>query len=108
MPGCLCRQIRQPLNTPPAPNRATLSQARALAGTYKKFALFSSPYALVGMLRDRLSFLIVGGMFSSADTGYYSWAYRLANAPVGLVAGGIRPVIFQEASAGGVASSPAW
>jgi O-antigen/teichoic acid export membrane protein len=87
----------------PRRERGRVAALREVASRYRRFPLFSTPYAVFGLLRDRVSILLLGAYFSRADVGLYGWASRVMNFPVTLAGGAIRPVVFREASAHGVA-----
>jgi O-antigen/teichoic acid export membrane protein len=69
---------------------------RAVAVTYRAYPLYMTPYTLLGTLRDRAVFFLLGNYSGPAEVGLYSIAQRLANAPNSLVASALRPVFFQH------------
>lgn len=68
---------------------------RCVATTYRAYPLYMTPYTLLGTLRDRAVYFLLGSHSGSAEVGLYSIAQRLANAPNSLVASALRPVFFQ-------------
>lgn len=65
---------------------------------YKNYPLYMTPYTILGTIRERLIYLLLGAYGSGRDPGYYSVASRFVNAPNSLVSGAIRPIYFQKAS----------
>ncbi len=81
-----------------------LAGLRAAFRTHRHFALFSTPYTLLNFVRDRTTLYLLEVYLSRAQVGYYALTQRLTTAPVSLVAGSLRPVIFQSAAAEGIES----
>jgi len=71
---------------------------------YIQFLKYSTPYALIGVIRSRLPILILEAFLPMKQVGLYSLAFRVMYSPLNLVSGALRPVIFQAAAAGGVKS----
>lgn len=65
---------------------------------YRNFPLYMTPYALVGILRQRIVLFLLDAFGARTDVGYYAFSARLVNLPIGLASDGIRPVLFQRAS----------
>jgi O-antigen/teichoic acid export membrane protein len=74
------------------------------AARHRKFPLFSAPFTLLTIARERAPVLILATVVSPAQVGWYSQAWRLVNMPVGLTSGALRPVLFHAAAAQGVAA----
>ncbi len=68
----------------------------------RRFLLYSTPYALFGVVRDRATILIMEIFLPMQIVGLYALAYRVMNFPVTLVSNAIRPVFFQACSSQGV------
>ncbi len=66
------------------------------------FLLYSTPYALFGVVRDRVTVLVMQMFLPMATVGLYALVYRVMNFPVMLVSNALRPVFFQACSAQGV------
>jgi O-antigen/teichoic acid export membrane protein len=60
--------------------------------------VFSVPYTFVGTMKQEGAKLLLGGFGTKALVGDYGFALRLTTFPVSLVAGGIRPVLYQKAA----------
>lgn len=64
---------------------------------YRAYPLYMTPYSLVGALRDRAIYFLIGVYSGIADVGLYLIAQRLSNAPNSLVASALRPVFYRHA-----------
>lgn len=73
-----------------------LRAMRSAAVTYRAYPLYMTPYTLLGTVRDRVVFFLLGSYSGPAEVGLYSIAQRLANAPNSLAASALRPVFFQH------------
>jgi O-antigen/teichoic acid export membrane protein len=80
---------------------------RMLLVSYKRFPLFSVPFTLCSIIRERAAVILLGGWASPADVGYYSQAWRIMNFPVGLSGSAIRPVLFHAAAEQGLVAQEA-
>lgn len=69
----------------------------AVAKVYRAYPLYMMPYTLLGTVRDRAVYFLLGAYSGAAEVGLYSIAQRLSNAPNSLVASALRPVFFQHA-----------
>jgi O-antigen/teichoic acid export membrane protein len=65
---------------------------------YRAYPLYSTPYGLVGALRDRLVYFLLAQVGSRVEVGYYTMSNRMVNIPNSLASSAIRPVFFQKAS----------
>jgi len=74
------------------------SKMAELSWKYRVYPIFMTPYTLVGALRERVVYLILGRFGSKGEAGYYSLSARLVNMPNSLLSSSLRPVFFQEAS----------
>ena len=71
---------------------------RSAAAKYKNFPLYTVPYTIVGLLRERAAVFLLGAFAPREAVGYYGFSYRLMMAPVTLLSNGLRPVLFQKAA----------
>lgn len=69
---------------------------RTAAIDYRAYPFYMTPYTLLGSLRDRAVYFLLGSYSGAAEVGLYSIAQRLTNAPNSLVASALRPVFFQH------------
>ena len=65
---------------------------------HHRFVIFSTPYTVFGVLRDRAVIFVLGAFVPAAGVGHYAFAHRILNFPVSLASTGIRPVLFREAA----------
>jgi len=65
---------------------------------YKQYPMYMAPYTLLGVLRERLVFFLLGRFGTQDAVGFYGAASRLANLPNSVVSRTIRPVFFHHAS----------
>lgn len=65
---------------------------------YRQYPLYMTPYTLVGALRDRLVYFLLGRYGGTDAAGFYTVATRLLNIPNSLVSGTLRPIVFQQAA----------
>jgi len=71
---------------------------------YRMYPLYMTPYTLMGALRDRVVYFVLGRFGTKVEAGYYSLSSRLVNMPNSLVSSALRPVFFQRAAVSGFAS----
>lgn len=71
---------------------------------WRRFPLYSTPYTLFGVLRDRAALLIIEIFASTTQVGLYAFAFRIMNFPVALISNSLRPVMFQVSASQGVKS----
>lgn len=83
---------------------SALSRIPTLAWKHRNFALYSLPYTFFNALRDRLPVVIVSLYSPPIIAGLYSQAWRLSNLPIGLIGGGVRPVLFHAAASNGLSA----
>lgn len=82
------------------PGDGLLANLRA----YRCYPFYMVPYTLVGTLRDRLTYLMLGNFGDQAQVGYYGLSSRATGMPNSLVSSAVRPVFFQWAARAGFAS----
>lgn len=70
----------------------------SMAKRYRNYPLYMTPFTLLGTVRERAIYLMLGAFASSTATGYYALAHRLANVPNSLVSGAVRPIFFHFAA----------
>ena len=71
---------------------------------YQKFPTYSTPYTMLGLLRDRAALFILGYFANASQVGQYAFVYRIMNFPVALISNSLRPVLFQISASQGVKS----
>lgn len=91
-------------NTRPRFGQANLGMMLQAGHDYKQFIKYSTPYALLGVIRTRVPVLILEAFLPLKQVGLYSLAFRVMYSPLNLVSSALRPVIFQAAAMGGVKS----
>lgn len=77
------------------------NQMKVICGAlvaYKQYPLYMTPYTLVGVLRERLAYFLLGRFGTPDMVGFYSVAARIANIPNSFVASTLRPVFFHHAA----------
>ena len=79
-------------------NAATQASLRASAVKYRRYPFFMTPYTLVGIVRDRLAYFLLGRFGTQTETGHYSLSARMVNLPNSLISSAVRPVFFQYAA----------
>ena len=65
---------------------------------YRNFAKINSPHALVDSLQDNGIIFLITYYFTSTIVGFYSFAFRILKAPVGLIGSSFYQVFYQKAS----------
>jgi len=75
----------------------SVSGLLTVAKAYRAYPLYMMPYTMLGSVRDRAVYFLLGTYYGAAEVGLYSMAQRLSNAPNSLVASALRPVFFQHA-----------
>ena len=73
-----------------------------MAKFHYRFPLFSLPYTLFSVIRERLPIMLLGTIVSPTQLGWYSQALRITNIPVGLSSSAVRPVMFHAGAAEGL------
>lgn len=71
---------------------------RETARRYRRFALFSSPAALVSALATRLPFLVLLGLFGTEFLGWFGQAFTVLYVPLSLLGAAAGQVFFVEAA----------
>lgn len=65
---------------------------------FKMYPFYMTPYTLIGTIRDRLVYFLLGTCGKKVDIGYYNISSRLVNMPNSFISSAIRPVFFQKAA----------
>ncbi|MCB1686268.1 MAG: lipopolysaccharide biosynthesis protein [Pseudomonadales bacterium] len=94
--GCATKSARPELSV------SAIRRLPEMIRDYYRFPLYSMPYVLFGTIRDRASVYVIALFLGTRDAGLYAFAYRIMNFPVSLVSAALRPVVFREATTGGV------
>jgi O-antigen/teichoic acid export membrane protein len=68
------------------------------ANTYKSFFKINSPHALLDAIQDNGVVYLLSFYFVDAVTGWYSFAFRILKAPVGLIGSALYQVFYQRLS----------
>lgn len=89
---------------PPQRTFGRWPEIRALAVRHRRFPLFSAPYTLLTIARERAPILVLAALASPAEVGWYSQAWRLVSIPVGVSSSALRPVLFHAAATQGLAA----
>lgn len=66
---------------------------------YRSFAWINTPHALLDSLVDNGIVFLISFAFNNIVLGWYSWAFRLLKAPVGIIGSAVGQVFFERASA---------
>ena len=74
------------------------SRMLKLSWKYRMYLFYMTPYTLMGSMRDRLVYVILGRFGTKAEAGFYNLSARLVNVPNSLLSSALRPVFFQRAS----------
>ena len=74
------------------------SAMKVQARRYKSFATINSPHALLDALQDNGVVFLLSYYFFDAVTGWFSFAFRILKAPVGLIGSAFYQVFYQRAS----------
>lgn len=80
------------------------SLVQPLLHAHRRFPLYSAPFSLVTIARERISAVLLSGVVPMAQVGAYSQAWRLVQVPVGVASAALRPVMFHAAAESGMAS----
>jgi O-antigen/teichoic acid export membrane protein len=65
---------------------------------YRNFAFINSPHALINSFQDSAIVFFITYYFATAIVGFYSFAFRILKAPVGLIGSALYQVFYQKAS----------
>jgi O-antigen/teichoic acid export membrane protein len=88
--------------------RSTARHRRAIAARYRRQVMTDVPSTLVaGVVLNIMNVLLLA-LYSRAEVGYYSLAFRVAVLPLSLISGSLSEVFFQKASASYRASGTFW
>jgi O-antigen/teichoic acid export membrane protein len=82
----------------------TLGEASAVLRQHRRFPLFSLPFTVLSLVRERAPILIIGVFGPPALVGLYSQAWRLTHFPSGLTSAALRPVFFHRTATEGLAA----
>jgi glutamine amidotransferase len=74
----------------------------SMARFHYKFPVFSLPYTLFSVMRERLPIMLLGTLVTQTQLGWYSQAIRLTSIPVGLSSSAVRPVLFHAGASDGL------
>jgi O-antigen/teichoic acid export membrane protein len=91
----------------PASYRACGDRLLPMAKLYRRFPVFSAPFTLCTVIRERAAILVLGNWTNATQVGLYSQAWRLMNVPVGISSSAVRPVVFHAAAEQGLAAQEA-
>ncbi len=81
-------------------NKLSWKNLWAAGRQYRNYPLYMTPYTILGTIRDRLVYFLLGQYAGSSNVGLYAIAQRLTNAPNSLAASALRPVFFQRVAQG--------
>ena len=88
--------------------RSTARHRRAIAARYRRQVMTDVPSTLVaGVVLNIMNVLLLA-LYSRAEVGYYSLAFRVAVLPLSLISGSLSEVFFQKASASFRAAGTFW
>lgn len=76
----------------------TKPELRAEAREYRRFPYINMPHAVVDSLQDNGIIFLMQSYFLEAVTGWYSFAFRMLKAPVGLIGAAFGQVFYQQLS----------
>ena len=71
---------------------------RRLAHRYRRFALFSTPSALINVVLARLPYLLIPVYFDTEVLGYFGRAFVALAVPLSLIGGAVARVFFVQAA----------
>ncbi len=74
------------------------NEKKALLKEHKDFATINSPHALLDSFQDNGMVFILSYYYMDAIVGFYSFAYRILKAPVGLIGSAFQQVFYQRLS----------
>ena len=74
------------------------SRMKQLAKEYRDFPLYSAPGSYINAISTGLPVLLLTHFFGISVAGAYALGLRILSAPVGLIIGALRQVLFQKAS----------
>ena len=65
---------------------------------YKVYPMVTMPNALLNSVSNNLPNYMLESFYSLSQTGYYSWAVRLVQGPMGMMTSSVQQVFFKKAS----------
>lgn len=77
---------------------SSFESAKTQAKIYKSFFRVNSPHALLDSIQDNGVVYLLSYYFIDAITGWYSFAFRILKAPVGLIGSAFYQVFYQRIS----------
>jgi O-antigen/teichoic acid export membrane protein len=86
------------------PRWGGLSGLGAVLNRHRRFAIYSLPFTILSLARERAPVLILAALGTAAQVGAYSQAWRLVHIPSGLASSALRPVVFHAAARAGAPS----
>ena len=82
----------------------TFKEIWAVLRQHRRFPLFSLPFTVLSLVRERAPIFIIGAFGPPALVGLYSQAWRLTHFPSGLTSAALRPVFFHRTATEGLAA----
>lgn len=80
-------------------NRKNIGRTfRKILKKYKVYPTVTMPNALLNSVSNNLPNYMLESFYSLSQTGYYSWAVRLIQGPMGMMTSSIQQVFFKKAS----------
>lgn len=87
----------------PPPMIGGVATVRTLLARNRRFPIYSLPFTLLSLARERAPILALALFAPAAQVGAYSQAWRLISLPAGLTSSALRPVVFHAAARDGIA-----
>lgn len=94
--------LKRIIKSPPVSLAASWPHLWSMAKFHYRFPIFSLPYTLFSVIRERLPIMLLGTTVSPMQLGWYSQALRLTGIPVGLSSSAVRPVLFHAGASEGL------
>lgn len=66
--------------------------------THKDFPLYTMPNAALNSISNNLPIYLLESFYSAKTTGFYSWAVKIVQGPMGMISSSIQQVFFRKAS----------
>lgn len=98
--GAMCGVAMVARRPPPITGGATT--IRTLLQRNRRFPIYSLPYTLLSLARERAPILALAFLAPASQVGAYSQAWRLVSLPAGLTSSALRPVVFHAAARDGI------
>jgi O-antigen/teichoic acid export membrane protein len=76
----------------------SLRRARAMAGRYRRFALYTAPYSFVAQVSQRGPILLLAALGTAATTGAFALAQRIVYLPIGVIASSLSQAFYRHAA----------